>query len=176
MVGRGLKIVYDADGEDRGQIFGGPVGLGRGRHGGNQGAGRFVAAQFATGGDQVGGDGGQQAQGRRPVHQQGLGRAADRDAAHLGVQNDGAGGLQIGGLVQIGVVQAFQMAEHGRSRLGLDASDQALAATRDDDVDGAAQPGQHQADGLTVGSVDQLHRIGGQSGLGQGFGDQGGDG
>ena len=78
--------------------------------------------------------------------------------------------------MQIGVVQAFQVAEHGRLRLGLDAGDQALAAARDDDVDGAVQSGQHQADSLAVGGVDQLDRIGGQAGFGEGLGDQGGDG
>jgi len=72
---------------------------------------------------QVGGDGGRQAFGRRPIDQQGLGRAADGDAPHLGVQHHGAGDLQIGPRMQIGVVQPFQVAEHRRLRLGLDTGD-----------------------------------------------------
>ena len=48
----------------------------------------------------------------------------------------------------------------------------ALAAT----VDGAVQPGQHQAHGLAVGGVDQLDGVGGQARFGQGLGDDPGDG
>jgi hypothetical protein len=104
MVGGGVQIIDDPHRQDGRQIFGGPVGLRRRGHGGGQGASLGVAAQFASGGDQVGGDWRQQTFRRRPIHQQGLGRAADRHPPHLGVHHHGARDLQIGGFVQIGVV------------------------------------------------------------------------
>ena len=70
---------------------------------------------------------------------------------------------EVGGGVQIGVVQALQMPQHGHPRLGLDPGDQALAAARDQQVDGTLQPGQQGPDRRPVRRVDQLHRIGGQA-------------
>src|SRR5690606_32943546 len=120
--------VHDPHRQDGGQVFGGPVGLGRFGGFGDQGAGLSIAAQFAAGLDQVSGDAGQQAFGGGAVHQQGFGRATDRDAAHLGVDDDATGDVEIGGGVQIGVAQAFEVAEHRGLGFGLNAGDQALAA------------------------------------------------
>ena len=168
--------VHDPHRQDGGQVFGGPVGLIRFGRLGDQAAGLGVAAQFAAGLDEVGGDGGQQALGGGAVHQQGLGGAADRDAAHLGVDDDAAGDVEVGGGVQIGVAQALEVAQHGRFRLGLNAGDQALAAARDDQVDGPFQPREDGADGFTIRDGDQLDRVGGQARLRDGAGHDGGDG
>ena len=61
----------------------------------------------------------QQAFGRRAIHQQGLGRAANRDAAHLGVQDDGAGGLQIDRLDASGGVVVRSPSETARGDFGI---------------------------------------------------------
>ena len=73
-------------------------------------AGLGVATQFASGVDEISGDGGQQALRRRAIDQQGLGRAADGNAAHLGVQGHAAGDVEVCGGVQIGVTQALKVA------------------------------------------------------------------
>ena len=79
------------------------------------------------------------------IDQQGFGRAADAGTAHLGVQHDRLRHVEIGGAIDIDVVDAFQMREHRHARFGLDARDQALAAARHDHVDAAVQAAQQQA-------------------------------
>jgi hypothetical protein len=104
--------------------------------------------------------GGSRACGARPVDQQGLGRAAHRHAAHLGVQHDVDGLLRIGGRVDEHVVQALQVAQHRHPGLGLDPRHQALAAPGDDQVDRAVQARQDRAHGVAVGRADHLHGVG----------------
>ena len=79
--------------------------------------------------------------GEGPVDQQRLGRAADAGAAHLGVDDDRRGHVEVGGRVDIDVADAFEMGEDRHPRLGLHARDEALAAARHDDVDGAVEAG-----------------------------------
>ena len=59
------------------------------------------------------------------------------------------------------------MAQHRHAGLGLDAGDEAFSAARDQQVDGAVQPGQQGADGGPVGGGHQLDGVGGQAGRGQ---------
>src|SRR3546814_4491286 len=69
------------------------------------------------------------------VDQDRLGRAADSGAAHLGVDREADRLRRIGGAVDIEMVDAVEMREHGHARFVLHARDEALAAARDDDVD-----------------------------------------
>ncbi|MNR02243.1 hypothetical protein D3C85_1180860 [compost metagenome] len=68
------------------------------------------------------------------------------------------------------------MAQHRGLGLGLNAGDQALAAARDDQVDGPVEARQDGADRFAIRDRDQLNGVGGQAGLGDGASDHGGDG
>ena len=61
-------------------------------------------------------------------------------------------------MVDIDVVDAFEMREHRHARFRLDAGDQALAAARHDHVDAAVQSGQQQADRGAVAGRHQRDR------------------
>ena len=67
--------------------------------------------------------------------------------------------VEIGRLVDIDVADAFEMREHRHARLRLHAGDEALAAARHDDVDGAVEARQHLADGRAVGGRHELDRV-----------------
>ena len=95
--------VHHPDGQDRRQVFSGPIGFDGGPRLGHDGASPGVAAQDAAGGQQVFGNAPQQGFRCRGIDQQGFGRATDRDLAHLGVQYDSASFFRIGGGVEVGV-------------------------------------------------------------------------
>ena len=59
------------------------------------------------------------------------------------------------------------MREHRHARLALHARDQALAAARHDDVDGAVEAGQHQPDRGAIAGRHQRDRGLGQVGFAQ---------
>ena len=101
-----------------------------------------------------------------PVDQQAFRRAADAGAAGLGVDDDAAGFLQVGGGARIDVADAFQMGEHRHPRLGLDKAHKAFAAARDDDVDHPLRA-QHRAHGGAVAGRHHLDRRLGQTRLPQ---------
>ena len=61
-------------------------------------------------------------------------------------------------LVDEDVADPLEMGEYGDARFRLDAADQALAAARDDHVDGAVEAGQHQANRGSVAARHQLDR------------------
>ena len=69
------------------------------------------------------------------------GGAADTRAAHLRIEHDRLRHLEIGGGIDIDVVDAFEMREHRHPGLGLDARDETLAAARHDHVHAAVQAG-----------------------------------
>ena len=96
--------------------------------------------------------------GHGAVDQQRFGRPAHAGAPHFGVEHDLLGHVEVGGLVDIDVADAFQVGEHRQPRFRLHARDQALAAARHDDVDIAVEAGQHEADG---GAVARLHDVDG---------------
>ena len=121
-----------------------------------------IAAHLAAGVEQHVDQRLQMRRRRRAIDQQGLGRAADAGAAHLGVQHDGLGHVERGRLVDIDVADAFEMREHRHARFGLHARDQALAAARHDDVDGAVEPCEHHADRGAVARRHQRDRVLGQ--------------
>src|SRR5690606_35681273 len=120
----GVEVVDDPDRKNGGQELAAPVVVGGGRDAGDEGDGLRIAAQLAAGGGQALGHGRQQACGAGPVDQQGLGRAADGDTAHLGVHDHVASHADLGRGVQIGVVDAFEVTQDGGAGLGLDAGDQ----------------------------------------------------
>ena len=111
----------------------------------------------------------------RAVDQQRLGRAADAGAPHLGVEHDRLRHVELGRLVHVDVANAFEMREHRHARLRLHARDQALAAARHDDVDGAVEPGEHHPDRGAVARRHQLDRGFGQRGRAQALGQRGVD-
>ena len=93
------------------------------------------------------------------VDEQRLHRAADARAAHLGVDDDLLRHGEVGGFVDIDVAEAFEMGEDRHARLVLHAGDEAFPAARHDDVDGAAEAGQHGADGGAVRHRHVLDRV-----------------
>ena len=109
------------------------------------------------------------------VDEQGLGGAADSGAAHLGVDDDGARHLKVGGAIHVSVADAFQVLEKRDPALGGDAFDQRFAAARHDDVDELAHL-EHLTDGGAVRGRHQLDGGGGQIGLGQPAVQRGNDG
>ncbi len=70
--------------------------------------------------------------------------------------------VEIGGGVNVGVANAFEMAHHGHAGILLHARDETLAAAGHDHVDVAGHVAQHDADGLAVLRRHHLH-----GGLGQ---------
>ena len=101
------------------------------------------------------------------VDQQGFGRAADAGTAHLGVDDNLQRHVEITRGIDIDMAETFEMGKDRHARFRLDAADEALAAARHDDVDGAVQARQHGADGGAVGGRHKLDRIFRQAGLAQ---------
>ena len=104
----------------------------------------LVAAHLATGLDQHLDQRLERGRCAGAIDQQGFGRAADAGTAHLGVQHNRLRHFEIGGAVDIDVVDAFQMREHRHAGLRFDARDETLAAARHDDVDAAVQSAQQK--------------------------------
>ena len=75
------------------------------------------------------------------VDQDRLGRAAHAGAPHLGVEAHGLRHPGVGGLVHIDMADAFEVAEHRNARILLNTRHKALATTRHDQVQRAAQRG-----------------------------------
>ena len=134
-----VNAVDDRHGEDRREIFGGPVFFGRRLHAWHNGAGLGVAAQFAAGLGQRSGNLRQQRIGNLGINKQGLQRAADARAAQFGVDDDIDRLLRISRRIDIGMAEAFEMADHRHAGVHLDAFDKAASAARDDDVDLAVE-------------------------------------
>jgi hypothetical protein len=122
--------------------------VGRGGRDGCFGHGRncFVGAYLATLFTQGSNDGGGMGFHDVAMDQQAFGGPAHAGAAHLGVDDDAHSHVEVSGLVDIDVADAFKMREHRHARFGLDAAHQRLAAARHDQVNGAAKPCQHHAD------------------------------
>ncbi len=156
---RAVKAFHDFHREDRFEILGAPV-LFRGRqHGRHERACGLVSAQLTTALQEVRGDLRQKGLGDGLIHQQGLQRAADAGAAHLGIESELDSHLRIGGLVDEHVAEAFQVADHRHAGLLLHTLDQALPAARDNDIELSAKPGQDMPDGSAVGCGDKLHEV-----------------
>src|SRR5690606_12035996 len=134
-------------------------GLGHQAHDGG------VAADLAAFGDQGGDDGLEMGARHVLVDEQGFGRAANAGAAHLGVEGDGDGLVEIGAPVDIDMDQALEMGKDRHAGLGLDPGDQRFAAPGHDDVDIAVEALEHFANRFPVGrghELDAFHRQAGQ--------------
>ncbi len=92
------------------------------------------------------------------VDQQGLGCAADAGAAHLGVERDRPGHFGVRSAVDVGRAQPVEVRKHRHARLGLNARNQALAATRHDHVDRPLGL-EHRPHRRAIGDWDELDRV-----------------
>ena len=92
------------------------------------------------------------------VDQQGFGGAANAGAPHLGVEGHRDRHVELGGLVDEGVAEAFEMGEYRYAGFILHACDEGLAAAGDDDVDIAGKALQHFADRGAIDGGNQLDR------------------
>ena len=102
--------------------------------------------------------------GNGTIDEQRLGGTADAGAPHLGVDGDPHRHVELGRAVDVEMADAFEMSEDRHPRLGLHPRDQAFAAARNDDVERAAKPLQHLADGGAVGGRHQLDGVFRQAG------------
>ena len=125
---------------------------------------RSVAAHLAACFEQRLYQRGQDIRRGRRIDEQRFRRPAHAGAAHLGVEHDAHRHVEIGVTVDVGVAEALEVREHRHARLLLHALDQALAATRHDDIDGAVEAAKHVADGGAVGCRHELDRRLGQAG------------
>ena len=132
-------------GDDRILVFGVPVFVGGRLHSGIRALHGIVAAHLATGIDQHLDQRLESSRRTGTIDQQGFGGAADPGPPHLGVQHDRFRHFQIGGVIDIDVIDAFQMREHRHPCFGFDARDEAFAAARHDHIDAAVQSAQQQA-------------------------------
>ncbi|GJD59703.1 hypothetical protein IFDJLNFL_5634 [Methylobacterium dankookense] len=101
------------------------------------------------------------------VDQQRLGGAADAGAAHLAVEEHGAGHVEIGLPVDVDVADAVEMGEDRDLRLALHPLHEAAPAAGHDHVDAAVEAGEHGADRRAVAGRHDLDRVGGQPGGGE---------
>src|SRR5665213_390108 len=131
---RFVEPVDDFGGDDCILVFGIPVFVGSRLHPDIGALHGGVAAYLATGIDQHLDQRLEMGCSPGAIDQQSFGGAADPGTPHLGVQHDRLRHFELGGMIDIDVVDALQMREYRHPRFGLDAGHQALAAARHDDV------------------------------------------
>ena len=139
MVNRLFRAIDNLEREDGVEVFGFPVVLGGRLNAWVQRANRFIATQFTTQRGQFVHQCRDQPQSGA-VYQQGLQRAADAGPAHLGIGNDVQGHGAIGRGMNIEMIITIQVGQDRNPRIGLDSRHQALAATRDHQVDPLGGP------------------------------------
>src|SRR5690606_6750283 len=91
---------------------------------------------------------------------------ANAVAIGLGVNGHIVRHVEIGVAVDVQVAVAVQVFDQGYFGVGAQASDQALAATRHDDIDVVGH-GDQFTHGGAVGGVDDLYGVCGQAGVSQ---------
>src|SRR5690606_13839358 len=161
-----VNVVDDTNGQDGGEVFSFPVFL-RGRCGvGHQRLRAFAAAQTDAFFSECLGQTRQQGRGNVVMHQQCFHGAANAVAIGFGVNSDVVCHVEIGVTVDVQVAVAVQVFDQGYLGIGTQAGDQALAATRNDDIDVIGH-GDQFAHGGAVGGVDHLYGVGRQAGIGQ---------
>ena len=154
--------------EDRGEVFGVPVFLGRGLHARYELARRFVASQLDAfvvvnlrqlrqhlGGDPTG-------------NEQRLHGVARAQTLRFGVVGDAHCLVDVGLVVDVDVAHAVEVLDHRNARLPHHALDQAFAAARHYDVNVLVHA-QQLADRGAVGGRYDLHRSLGQPGAREPF-------
>ena len=129
---------------------------------GQQRAGATVSPQSAARLGEILGDQRQQVRRNARINQQRFRSPADRDPPHLAVDHHLAGDLRIGACVHIDVVEALEVAKHRHPRLLPHPGDQALAAPRNDQIDGPAEALQHHTDSGAVRGAHHADRSGGE--------------
>ena len=164
MIDGATDAIDDSNGDDRVEIFGTPVLIGRCLEAWNDAEHCGRGSDFATGLRQrfdqrlqMGGD-------CRTVDQQGFGRAADAGPPHLGVDDNLLRHVEIGRAVDIDMAQTLEMGEDRHAGFLLDARNEAFAATRNDHVDRSIEPGKKRTHGGAIGGRHELDRIGRQAG------------
>ncbi len=90
------------------------------------------------------------------IHEQRFSGTADTGAPHLGVHRNLDGHAHICILVDVHVAVAVEVADHRHTGFALDAFDEPLAATRDDDVNVFRHAREHVADGCAIRSRNYL--------------------
>ena len=152
-----IEAVNDAHREDRGEVFGVPVFLGRGLHARHDLARSVVAAQLDALVAENPGERRQHLVGDAARHQQRLHCVAGAEALGLGVVGDADGLLDVGFVVDIDMAHAVEVLDHRDARFLHDALDQALAAARHENIHILVHV-QQFADRRAVGGFDHLHR------------------
>ncbi|MNJ19841.1 hypothetical protein D3C77_141650 [compost metagenome] len=169
-----VQAVDHANRQNRREVFSVPVRLGR-RHRLDNLEGALATAQFDTFFPKLTGHFRQELGRYRLIDQQGFHRPADAVAVGLGVEGDAPGLVQLCMLGHIDVADAVQVLDHRHPRVAADALDQALAATRHDDIDKLRHADQ-RADRFAIGGFHHLYHRRRQAGLGQPALDAGGNG
>ena len=160
--------VDDADGDDGVEKLLAPIGVDGRAHAAIARLRARVAADLATRIDEILDDRLQMRRGASAIDENRLRGAADAGAPQLGVLRDAPCHRQIGGGMNVGMANAFEMAHHGHAGVLLHARDETFAAAGHDDVDVAGHVAQHDADGLAVLRRHHLHGGLGQAVLRQG--------
>src|SRR5689334_4655662 len=171
---RRVERVDDPNGDDRGEVLGVPVVLGRLFYRGHQRARMRVTAHLHAFRRVDRRERAQHARGGVGVDEERLHRIAGRVALRLRVVGDADRHVGVGARVDVDVAYAVQMLQHRHARLARDALDQRLAAARYDDVH-VRLVGYQVADRRTIRGVDQLHAVRGQPRLAQARGDAASD-
>ncbi len=96
------------------------------------------------------------------IDEHGFRRATDAGPPHLGIEDDVARHVEIGRGMNIGVTDTFEVPHDRHAGILLHAGDQALAATRHDDIHEIGHLAEQDPDGGTILGRDDLNR-----GLGQ---------
>src|SRR6186713_1775832 len=157
VLNRLLEIVDHAHGQDRREILGVPVFLGRPFDARHELARGLVAAQFDTLVLVDFSEPRQHAIGDAARDQERFHRVAGAQALRLGVVRDADRLFNVRLVVDVDVTYAVQMLDHRNARLLHHALDQAFATARDDDVDILVHA-QEFADGGPVGRLYYLDR------------------
>ena len=155
-----------ADGEDQVEIFRVPIGRFDQLDVGDDRAGGLVASKLDALAPEGLGSHGEEARGGLAMDEQGLGGVADAGTLGLGVDDDLHGHRQVGIGIDEDVTVPRVMLQDRHPGLGHDPTNQALAATRDGQVDPVGHP-QKMADGRPIGRGDELHGVHRQAARGQ---------
>jgi hypothetical protein len=159
MLDCGVEPVNNMDGYDRIEVFGRPVLFAGGDSTIDDLTDLFITADLTSGLAQCASDYGQQAPRGGAIDEQRFCCATDARAPHFCVKHDIARHLWIRCFVQVHVTDSLEVSYHGHTGFILHAFYQALATTRDDNIQPFAHRRQQVTDGLAVGRRHHLHGV-----------------